>query len=186
MKRWIAPLLVCLALFGVLVAQQPAAPAVARLRTSTVIVVRHAEKDPQGDPKDPGLSEVGKTRALALAHLLAPAKPTLLVASEFQRTQRTLEPLAVALGLKVEPVPARDGAALAQRLRALPPGSVSVVAGHSNTVPALVEALGARCERIQQGQLGEDEFGRVFVLTLAPSEQAERVATGLVELSYGN
>lgn len=189
MKRWIAPAAVFLALFGVLAAQQAAAPAVPRLRTSTVIVVRHAEKDPQGDAQDPGLSAAGKARAQALARLLTPAKPGLLVASEFQRTQRTLEPLGQALGLKVEAVPAREGAELARRLRALPAGSVSVVAGHSNTVPALIDALGAHLEHLEhleQGQLPEDAFGRVFVLTLPPPELAERVATGLVEFGYGD
>lgn len=185
MKSWIAPLVALLALWGALRAQAPALPP-APARGSTVVVLRHAEKDPQGDPKDPGLSEVGRARAEALARLLAPSKPTRLFASEFQRAQRTLDPLAQALGLKPEIVPAGKGAELAQRLRALPEGSVSVVVGHSNTVPALVGALGGTLERLEKGQLAETEFGRLFVLTLPPAGSEGRVATTTLELSYGN
>jgi len=187
MKRWIAPFVALLALWGALRAQVPASPpAPAPARGSTVIVVRHAEKDPQGDPKDPGLSAAGRARAEALARLLAPAKPTQLFASEFQRAQRTLDPLAQALGVKIEVQPAGKGAELAQRLRALPEGSVSVVVGHSNTVPALVAALGGKIERLEKGSLAETEFGRMFVVTLPPAGSEERVATTTLELAYGN
>ncbi len=185
MKRWIVLCVALLALWSALRAQTPA-PNPAPVRGSTVIVLRHAEKDPQGEPKDPGLSVAGRARAEALAHLLAPAKPTRLFASEFQRAQRTLDPLAQALGAKVEVVPAGKGAELAQRLRALPEGSVSVVVGHSNTVPALVEALGGRIERLEKGALAETEFGRLFVLTLPPAGSAGSVATATLELAYGN
>jgi hypothetical protein len=83
-------------------------------------------------------------------------------------------------------VPAGKGAELAQRLRGLPEGSVSVVAGHSNTVPALVEALGGRIERLEKGNLAESEFGRLFVLTLPPAACEGRVSTTTLELAYGN
>jgi broad specificity phosphatase PhoE len=185
MKRWIVLCVALLTLWSALAAQEPAqlpAPA----HGSTVIVLRHAEKDAQGDPKDPGLSAAGRTRAEALARLLAPGKPTRLFASEFQRAQRTLDPLAQALGLKVEVVPANKGAELAQTLRALPEGSVSVVVAHSNTVPALVAALGGKIERLEKGNLAETEFGRLFVLTLPPEGSAGRVATSTLELAYGN
>lgn len=185
MKRWIVLCVALLALWSGLRAQEPV-PTPAPAHGSTVIVLRHAEKDAQGDPKDPGLSAAGKARAEALARLLAPGKPTRLFASEFQRAQRTLDPLAQALGLKVEVAPAGKGADLARQLRALPEGSVSVVVGHSNTVPALVEALGGKIERLEKGFLAESEFGRVFVLTLPPAASAGSVATSTLELAYGN
>ncbi len=187
MRLWIAALVASLALWGGLRAQESSKPAAASTPaavSSTVFVLRHAEKDAQGDPRDPGLSEKGQARARALARLVAPAHPGLLVASEYQRAQRTLAPLAEALGLKVDPQPAQDTAGLAKRLRALPPGSVSVVAGHSNTVPALVEALGGRIEHLEKGQLAESAFDRLFVVTLAPAGAG--VATSVVELAYGD
>jgi phosphohistidine phosphatase SixA len=185
MKRWIALCVALLALWSALRAQSPGAPP-APARGSTVIVVRHAEKDPKGDPRDPGLSETGLARAQALARLLAPARPAHLYASEFQRAQRTLEPLAQALGGKVEVVAAGKAAELVRTLRGLPEGSVSVVAGHSNTVPALVEALGGRIERLEKGSLAESEFGRLFVVTLPPAGAGTDSAATTLELAYGN
>ena len=185
MKRSIVLLAALLALWGALAAQEPALPA-PPAHGSTVILLRHAEKDPQGDPRDPGLSEAGRARAQALARLLAPAKPGQLFASEYQRAQKTLDPLAQQLGLEIQAVPAAKGADLAQRLRGLPEGSVSVVVGHSNTIPALAEALGGKLERLEQGKLAETEFGRLFVLTLPPAGAQGAVATATLELAYGN
>lgn len=182
MRIWIATLGAVVLCWGALRAQQAAKPAPAL--SSTVFVLRHAEKDPRGDARDPALSEPGTARARALARLVAPAHPQHLFASEYQRTQRTLAPLSEALGTKVESRPAQDTAGLARELRALPPGSVSVVAGHSNTVPALVEALGGHIERLEKGQLAESSFERLFVVTLPPPDSS--LSTSVVELAYGD
>jgi phosphohistidine phosphatase SixA len=149
----------------------------------TVFCLRHAEKG-AGEP-DPVLSEAGAARAAALARLLGAAGVTHLFASEYQRTRQTLAPLAAARGLEVTVVSARDLPQQVQQLHALPPGAVAVVAGHSNTVPALVEALGGRIENLEphpQGpRLGEEQYDRLFAVT--------RLAAGgpvsTLELRYG-
>src|SRR3954471_10592172 len=84
-----------------------------------VIVVRHAEKADQSD--DAALSGEGKARAKALADLLRGAGVTHIITSEYRRTRETAAPLARALGLTAEQVPARDLPALTARLRALGP-----------------------------------------------------------------
>jgi len=109
-------------------------------RTTVVFLVRHAEKGSEG--KDPPLTEAGTARAKCLAHMLADAGVTHLFATEYQRTQLTVAPLAAALGLEVVVLPPADGDALVEHLDGLPPNSVAVVAGHSNTVPAIAAALG--------------------------------------------
>lgn len=156
----------------------PAAP-------HTVILVRHAEKDMSTDPKDPELSSAGKQRAADLARLLAHAGVTRLVASEYQRTQATLTPLGAALGLAIETHAAQDGASLTKELAAAPPGSVTVVAGHSNTVPALAESLGAPLKELDESGSGlhDSQYDRLFVLTL-PAAGSETAASAL-ELRYG-
>jgi len=164
----------------------PAVPAAmlpaAALRT--VILVRHAEKATD-DPKDPSLSEAGAKRAEALARLLAHSGAKRLVASEFKRTQQTLAPLAQALGLDVETVSAKELDALARGIEEST-APVTVVAGHSNTVPALAARLGVQLERLKESPqgalLGDDEYGRVFVVTLAP--KGAEVAASVVELAY--
>ncbi|HEY0138804.1 MAG TPA: phosphoglycerate mutase family protein [Nannocystis sp.] len=116
-----------------------AAPVVAR--PTAVFVVRHGEKA-DDDPRDPTLSPAGQARAGALATTLAHVGVTHLFTSEFRRTQATLRPLADAAKLEPVIIPAADQAALVSAIEALPAGSIVVVAGHSNTVPALVTALG--------------------------------------------
>jgi phosphohistidine phosphatase SixA len=148
----------------------PAAPQTAKKAFSaTAILFRHAEKSAEGDPKDPPLSEAGRTRAEGIAHLLSRSRATHLFASEFKRTQETLAPLAEATKLSVVVVPGGKTAELALKLLALPAGSVAVVAGHSNTIPALATLLGGTIlgtEATAQGpMLPDSEYGRIFVLT---------------------
>jgi phosphohistidine phosphatase SixA len=161
----------------------PQAPAPVPQRT--VILVRHAEKAGD-DPRDPSLSESGRARAEALAKLLAPAGATRLVASEYRRTQETLAPLAAALELELERAPAGELEQLALSLLAMPPGATVVVAGHSNTVPALAARLGAPLAGVGSADrpaLDEAEFDRLFVLTLPPAGSA--LAPRVLELAYG-
>jgi broad specificity phosphatase PhoE len=142
-----------------------------------VFLVRHAEKAlDQGE--DPDLTPDGQARAEALATALAHAGVTHLYATEYRRTQRTLEPLATRLGLTVGVVPAKDSAAQLARLRELPPGAVVVVAGHSNTIPGLVRGLGARAQ-----DLTDADYDRLFAVALTRTATGTRATAA--ELRYG-
>ena len=151
-----------------------------------VLLVRHAEKAGD-DPLDPSLSEAGAARAKALARLLSKAPVTELVCSEYRRTRQTLEPLAELLGLSIQSFPAREPGALADWLRQRPDGSLVVVAGHSNTLPALAATLGFSLPELSATprgpMLGEDQYDRLFLLSLEldqPDSEGE-----LIELRYG-
>ena len=165
-------------------AQAGPQPSAARAAPTTVILVRHGEKAAD-DPKDPGLSPIGEARARSLAALLAGAGVTHCFATELRRTQATLRPLAAAAGLEISVVPAADPRALVAALRGLPPGSVAAVAGHSNTVPAIVAALGGRARGTVDGPAGpmlpDDAYDRLFVVTV-PAAQGEPATT--LELRY--
>lgn len=128
----------------------------------TVFLVRHAEKA-KGGGDDPALSREGRHRSQVLATLLGEVGPTHLLSTEYRRTRDTLLPLAARAGLEVEVIPARDGEALMARLRALPPGAVAVVAGHSNTVPAIVRALGGT---FPEETLEESDYGLLVQVIL--------------------
>jgi phosphohistidine phosphatase SixA len=184
-------LLALLALLALLVpallADSPPPPSEEPAKPVTVILLRHAEKEvTAADDRDPALSEVGVERAEALSLLFVKAGVTHLFSSQFRRTKSTLEPLAGALGLDVEVIDARNARRQIAILRALPPGSVAVVAGHSNTVPAFVAALGGELRDLADTPhgkcLGEDEYDRVFLVTLPVGEFA---ATQVIELRYG-
>jgi phosphohistidine phosphatase SixA len=139
-----------------------------------VIVVRHAEK--ADSSSDAALSAKGKARARALAGLLRAAGVTHIITSEFQRTRETAAPLASALGLTAEQVPARDLPALVARLKTLDPAAIVLVVGHSNTIPPMLTVLGWP----NTLDLHEGDYDDVFVLALHPGQRAS-----MVRLKYG-
>jgi broad specificity phosphatase PhoE len=131
----------------------------------TFIVVRHAEK--ASADKDTPLSEKGQARANQLAMMLANVHVTRLIATQYKRTQQTIEPLAAKQGKKVEPVQADKTKDLIADLKASPDGSVIVVASHSNVVPVIVKELAPSAgalRGVEKDTLPDDEFGRVYVI----------------------
>jgi broad specificity phosphatase PhoE len=62
-------------------------------------------------------------------------------ATQFLRTQQTVEPLAAELGLEARNREAKDVDGLMAQIFAENRGQTVVVAGHSDTVPMLVEKL---------------------------------------------
>ena len=162
--------------------QDPASKA-----ASTVILVRHAETAADTNTtRDPELSEAGQERADSLTQLFAAAGVTHLFASEYKRTQATLAGLSKSSGLAIRIISAREPKAQVAAIGALPPGSVAAIAGHSNTTPGLVEALGGSFARHPDAPEGDprllhDQHGRIFVVT-GPSAEGEARAS--LELRY--
>jgi broad specificity phosphatase PhoE len=147
----------------------------------TVILVRHAEKADEGG-KDPTLSAAGERRAQALAEALQDAGVTAVVTTELKRTQQTARPLATRRGLTPEVVATRSGAtpahaeAVAEAVRHHK-GGVVLVVGHSNTVPAIIGALGGP----RLPQICDAEYGNLFVVTLDAPDRAR-----LIRSKYGD
>lgn len=142
----------------------------------TIVLVRHAEKDVE--PKDdPNLSEAGAARAKRLSDMLSKSGVTHAFATEYQRTQQTLSLLSVACGVQVQVVPARSADTLLSALDSLPRNAIAVVAGHSNTVPLLVEKLSGGQTKVK---LDDSEYDRMFVVTQWGPGRESRV----VELRY--
>lgn len=144
----------------------------ARPPERTLMLLRHAETAESTETtRDPELSDAGERRAAALARLLSHAGVTHLFASEYKRTQATLAPLAEALDLEIEVVPADRAGSQLEALRALPEGAVAVVCGHSNTIPGLAAAVGCEPEGLVDHEvygpmLGKSEYDRLFVVHL--------------------
>ena len=110
-----------------------------------VVLVRHAEKATVGG-NDPSLSEVGQVRAKALATALNDAGVSAVITTTFKRTSETGDVLATARNLKLEKIAiAGTTTAHVEAIVAAVrkhPGEVVLVVGHSNTIPAIVTALG--------------------------------------------
>lgn len=141
---------------------------------TTVLVVRHAEKaDPIGDPP---LSPEGQIRAETLVHVAGDADVAAVYATEYLRTQQTVQPLATHLGLPVSEVNADDVEGLVDQILADHAGEVVLVAGHSDTVPAIIEELGG--DPIPP--IAENEYDNLFVVTVCRCG-----APNVVHLRYG-
>lgn len=132
---------------------------------TTVIVVRHAEKS-TADDSDPSLSEEGKVRAQALVTALEHAHIDSIYATQFRRTRSTAAPLARRFGLETRVVPVSSGdieqhaRELAERVRDEHAGETILIVGHSNTVPAIVEALGDS----SVAPIDESEYDHLYIV----------------------
>jgi broad specificity phosphatase PhoE len=125
-------------------------PALARTQATPagdklVFIVRHAEKASATDP-DPSLSEEGRARAAALASALGDARVSAIIVTPRKRTTETAA--NVALATQVTPFVVPFGASTPEHVASVSTAvrssdaSAVLVVGHSNTVPAIIAALG--------------------------------------------
>ena len=133
-------------------------------RVPTIYVSRHMRK---GEGDDPSLSAAGAAEAVRLAELLKDRGIAAIFITATKRSRETAEPLASATGAPIETYDPRDNAALVRRAAAIP-GSILIV-GHSNTVPAIVAAVGGT----SPGPMTEDDFGRIFAVERATGKTVE-------------
>lgn len=124
--------------------------------SGTVFLVRHAEK--LSTARDAVLSPQGHKRADCLARTLGDAGIQVIFATGLVRTQETAKPLSKKLGIKATTVEYKDIQGLVEKLRAIPDKTVLVVA-HSDTLPGIIEKLGAG----KVDPIKEDEFDQLFV-----------------------
>jgi broad specificity phosphatase PhoE len=134
--------------------------------TTTVIVIRHAEKA-STDSLDPPLSAAGEDRAALLARIFAHAEASdrigAIYVSPLVRNRMTAAPLAAALHLTPIEVPADDPRGLATRVLKDHPGGRVLVIGHTDTVPAIVAALSGDA---QVASIGALEYDRMYIVTV--------------------
>jgi broad specificity phosphatase PhoE len=135
-----------------------------------VLLVRHAERADGGaapgatmtKSADPPLSAAGEARAAKLAAMLADAGINAIFSTELRRTQDTVKPLSQQIRVPVTTMRANDTAALAAKLKASHGNDIVLIAGHSNTVPDIIKALGGPAVTIP-----DSEYDNLFVLVPA-------------------
>jgi broad specificity phosphatase PhoE len=151
----------------------------AQAQPSTVIVVRHAEK--AAAPADnPPLTAEGLLRAQELLKVVRDAGVTAIYSTPYLRTMNTAKVVADALKLPITetPIPNRNvpayGDSVAARVRR--EGGVILVVGHSNTMAAVIKALGGP----DIGEIADSEHDNLFVVTVQDGKP-----TRLVRGKYG-
>lgn len=142
-------------------------------KNAVILVIRHAEKPDAGD----SLSAAGEARAQAYVSYFKnftvdghPLKLDCLFAttdsSNSHRPRLTLEPIAKALGIKIDRRFNNDQfQALAQELQSHPPGTNILICWHHGQIPQLLRALGAEPQKLlPKAKWPDDEFGWLIQL----------------------
>jgi broad specificity phosphatase PhoE len=142
----------------------PPAPSAAAQDSTVIFLVRHAEKGGVAGEADPVLSAAGEARARALADVLRASGIDEIIVTQYRRTGATAAPIASALGIVPDTFSTRaqghpDAVAAAARAHR---GKTVLVVGHSNSIPAIITALGAG----PMANLCEAEYSHLFVVVL--------------------
>ncbi len=146
---------------------------------SMVVLVRHGEKaaEPAGDPP---LSPAGQERAKALGDAMAGLQPSAIIVTATKRTTETASAVAAKTGLKPQVIELTGGGAahIAAVVDAVKKASgVVLVVGHSNTIPAIVKALGGPAFP----DICDASYANMFVLQLGMNGKPAQV----VRAQYG-
>lgn len=106
---------------------------------TTFILTRHAETT--GIGTDPALSPEGQQRATALAKMLYNTKMQAAYATNFNRTKQTATPIATDNNLTTEIYDGLTPDVLINEVLTKHRSKVVYIAGHSNTIPELLNTL---------------------------------------------
>lgn len=143
--------------------QAPPVPEPTLQEPVVVYLVRHAEKADDGTA-DPPLAIAGRIRVQTLKTLLADASLTHVHTTDWKRTRDTARPFAEEHEVELAMYDPRELETLATGIMATP--GRHLVAGHSNTTPQLVAALGGD----PGGEIDDLEYDRLYVLVIVPGE----------------
>ena len=136
-------------------------------QTSTYILVRHAEKDTSVKTNpDLALSKEGEQRAINLVAALKDYTIDAVYSTNYIRTKSTVTPVAKKFEKEIQtynPSKVFVEQLLQQK------GKTVLVAGHSNTIPALANAL-LKEDRFKA--LDESVYNKIFIVTVS-ADKAE-------------
>jgi len=133
---------------------------------TTVILVRHAEKDTQPEG-DPALTRAGQARAELLKRMLLDKNIKAIYTSEYRRTKETAKPLADELG--ITPIEINEAEPIANSILKKNEGQTVLVVGHTNTIPEIIKRLGG--EAIDK--IPETEFDNMFTVTISADKSVK-------------
>lgn len=150
----------------------------AKAQTTTVILLRHAEKDttlPNAMmmKADPPLTKAGEARAIQLLTVLKAYQPDIIYSTNYSRTKATVAPLAQKFGKDVVIYNPAELPKFAEEL-CFQKGKTIVVAGHSNTTPSLVNAL---LKEKKYDPLPDSVYNKFWIVTI----DGDKVTDKLIE-----
>ena len=128
------------------------------VRTLTLFVVRHAEKQAG---KDPSLSDMGKQRAADLAHFLEKVSIDAIYSSNYKRTQETAMLTANQKNIRITNYDPGQLHQVAADLLATQAAKTVLLIGHSNTNPDLINII---TQTKDYPHLTEKQYDDIFML----------------------
>lgn len=144
---------------------------------TTVILVRHAEKKIEPENPDPDLTPEGLARAQQIARMFADAGINAIYATQYKRTQQTVKPLSDRSGIPVTLLNSKQTDELVSQMQTVHRGQTIFVAGHNNSVPAIVSALSNE----KFPEIPETEYDNLFIVTIYRFGKAK-----VTKLKYGS
>ncbi|MBC7721465.1 MAG: histidine phosphatase family protein [Pedobacter sp.] len=146
-----------------------------KAQTTTIILLRHAEKDTTQQTAmmkaNPPLTAAGELRASKLLTVLKAYRPDIIYSTNFTRTKATVTPLAQKFNKEIQLYDAKDLVKFAAELEAQK-GKTMVVAGHSNTTPALVNLL---IKQTKYKDLPDSIYNKFWIVTITNGVATEQV-----------
>ena len=100
-----------------------------------------------------------------------------IYATPFKRTQQTVKPLADRVGVSASVVDAKNTPELIRQILTTHRGQTIFVAGHNNTAPEIVKALGGGDFPV----IPENEFDNMYLVTVYRFGRAK-----VVKIKYGS
>ncbi len=139
---------------------------------TTIIFVRHADRDGSND----ALTDVGVARADELVHVAEKSGATAIYHSGANRTRLTATPLANTLGITMNQI--ANSAQTIDHIFNNHRGETVMVAGHSDSVPAMIGLAGGPA----LPHITSTEYDNLFILSRCNCFFGP---TKLVNLQYG-
>ena len=134
--------------------------------TTTVIFIRHAEKDlTQLD--NPGLSDQGRVRVAELTRQLIDADVVAgidaIYSTSYRRNTETVQPLAKILNLEINYYNPTENEEVLENILDNHKGKIILVVAHSDTVPILIADLGASKN---VPPIAEHEYDNIYIVSI--------------------
>jgi 2,3-bisphosphoglycerate-dependent phosphoglycerate mutase len=143
---------------------------------TTVILVRHAEKNLDPNNQDPDLSPEGFARAQEIARVFSGTGINTIFATQYKRTQQTVEPLSKQIGVPITLLDAKQPDELVKRIQTSLRGQTIFVSGHNDTVPAIASTLSGETFP----PIPPSEYDNLYIVTIYRFGKAK-----VLRLRYG-
>ena len=137
--------------------------------TTTIYLVRHAEKDLSNpNDKNPPLTGQGLTRAQHLAQKLKKENIGAIYSTQFKRTMNTVQPLADQKKLTIKKYYGVDYEALKKMVES-DKGKTLVICGHSDNLLPIIKSFGATPP---VDKIADTEYDNLFKLVISEDGKA--------------